>query len=74
MYKQLNGPILKSLKTKRSGPKSEKKGGPGSGQNFVFRFRPARARTEIINFPSRWVGFRPKFFSLLRAGPEFNLD
>ena len=79
MCKQLNGPVLKSLKIKRSGPKSEKKIGvsltrdkilyfvsAGLGQKFGFLFR-----TEILIWPG------PKFFSLLRAeiavmraGPE----
>ena len=46
MCKQLNGPILKSFKTKLSGPKSEK-ALAGLGQNFVFRFGPGLARAEI---------------------------
>ena len=44
--KQLNGPVLKSLKPKRSWLKLEKKlAGPGSGQNC---FETGRARAEFF--------------------------
>ena len=49
MCKQLNGPVLKSLKTKRSGPKWEKQI-VGSGQNFLLCFGLGRAQVEFFSF------------------------
>ena len=62
MCKQLNGSVLKSLKSKWSGLKLEKKigraepgpkfcifffrDGPGLGRNFNFPFGPGQARAE----------------------------
>ena len=59
----LNESVLKSLKPKWSGPKSEKN---CPGRNFVFCFWPDQARTEIsISFTGQ-AEPGPKF--LLRAG------
>ena len=46
--------VLKSFKTKRSGPKAEK--------NW-----PGRVRAEILYFVSDRVGLRPKFQFLFQA-------
>ena len=46
MNKQLNGPVLKSIKLKLSRPKSEKVNWPGPGQNLTFPFGPGRARAK----------------------------
>ena len=58
MCKQLNGPVLKSLKTKQSGPKSEKNAGLGPKFQFLFR---------------ALAGPEPKCSSLLRAGSDLGL-
>ena len=64
MCKQLNGSVLKSLKTKRSGPKLEKN---WAGPVFLFGFGPGRAGLGLkFQFLFR-AGTGPKF-SLLRAG------
>ena len=57
MCKQLNGSVLKSLKTKWSGRKSEEKKmvEPGPGRNFYFYFEP-------------WLG--RKHYHTGRATPE----
>ena len=64
MCKQPNGPVLKSLKTKLSGPKSEKK---VAGQNFVFRFGVGPKFLFIFR-----TGLGPKFQFLFRADPVPN--
>ena len=79
MCKQLNGPVLKSLKTKRPGQNGKIKlagpgpkfcisfrAGPGLGRNFNFSFGPGWAQTKISIFLSVWA--RPKFFSLFWVG------
>ena len=71
MCKQLNEPVLKSLKTKRSGLKLKKKklAGPSPGQNFAFRFGPNRARAEISISLSGRAGLGLKFQFLFLTGP-----
>ena len=56
MCKQLNGPVLKSLNPKPSGPKSNNKKCPG------------QAQAEISISLSRRPGPRPKFLFLSRSG------
>ena len=60
MCYELNRSVLKSLKSKRSGLKSEKN---WSGKDFVLC---SRLESKISLF--FWVG--PKFLSLVRAGPK----
>ena len=81
--KQLNGPVLKSLKPsclyrnrKKIGRARAKilyfvsgRAGLGPKFQFPFRARPGRARTEISISLSGRSGPGPKFFSLLQAGP-----
>ena len=67
--KQLNGPVLKSLKSSFLGRFSEKKNWPGPGQNFVFRFRPGRVLVEISISLSGRTGLEPKFQFSFRARP-----
>ena len=83
MCKQLNGPVLKSLKPsylgrnrKKNWPGRVKPGpkfcilfqaGPGSGRNFNLSFGPGPDRN--FNFFSSRAGPRPKIFPLLRAAP-----
>ena len=53
LCKQLNGPVLKSLKPSCLGRNRKKKlTGLDQSQNFAFRFRPGRARAEIFFFTS----------------------
>ena len=47
MRKQLNGPVLKLLKTKWSGRNRKKMAGPGPSQTFVFHFGLGWTRAEI---------------------------
>ena len=68
MCKQLNGPVLKSLKASCLG-RNRKKNWPGPGQNFVFCFRPGRARAEISISLSGRAWAEIFFFTLCRAGP-----
>ena len=63
MCKQLNGPVLKSVKPSCLGWNWKKKK-IWPGQNFVSRFRP-----EISISLSGRAGPGLKFFSLLRTGP-----
>ena len=61
MRKQMNGSFLKSVKSKRSEPKSEtkkkkkKKKWPGHARAKMLYFVSGRARAEIFIFTSVWV-------------------
>ena len=44
---QLNGPVLKSLKPKRSGPKSKKNGLAGTRPKFQYLFRAGPGPGQI---------------------------
>ena len=75
MCKQLNGPVLKLLKTKQSGPKSGKKNWPGRagpGPKFCnsFRAEPGRARTEISTFLSAGTGPGLNFYLYFVVGRD----
>ena len=74
MCMQLNGPVLKSFKTKQSGPKSEKNRWPK-----ILYFILDRARAEIFSFGlgQAWADFFFLYFkpgwakiASLQAGPS----
>ena len=69
MGKQLNGPVLKLLKTKRSGLTPEKKNWPGLARAKISIPLSGRARSEISISLLGWTGLGPKFQSLFWAGP-----
>ena len=84
MCKQLNWPVLKSLKpsclgqnrkkTRRAGPGPKFcisfQAGPGSGQNFNFPFGPSRAQTNFNFSFGPWAQAEIFFFTSGRARSE----
>ena len=52
MCKQLNEPVLKALKPKRSGPKSEKKKLTGRARAKISIYLSGSTRDEIFIFSS----------------------
>ena len=59
MCKQLNGQVLKSLKPKWSGSKSEKKiDWAGPGTNFEFFFWPHGSALKFLPLLRAWTGTR----------------